>query len=137
MDAWADGMTHALMALLADGPRGRDWLLDAALGPRREPRGGNATRICLFQRRDEAKPGRRDFVVPNLATLADAYRDADPDCDTRLLPDPTGAPLRDQIADHARFDLLVVPHGAGMTHAIWAAPGACAVVLLPTHKTHD
>lgn len=133
MDAWADGSTHALLELLGRGPRARDYLLDAALGV--EERDGTR---CVFQTRDAAAaPGRRHFVVSNLGALAARFAAADPTCDTVLLDDPTGAPLRDQIADHARARLLVVPHGAGAAHAAWAPRGCCVVEVAPRHKRSD
>jgi hypothetical protein len=79
MDAWADGMTHALLELRSRGPRGRAWLLDAA-GVGSDAANGTA---CLFQTRDAAAPGRRHFVVANLAALADRYRAAASGCDAR------------------------------------------------------
>ena len=66
----------------------------------------------------------------NMEEVASHFARAYPVYDVRVV-NPSVLSLADQIATHSGASVIVFPHGAGMSHMIWAAPGARIVEVVP------
>ena len=116
--------------------RARQWYPSppvAEAGPRRP--------VAVFQLRiDDARAAKRKSrlnwntnvprQVMNMQQVATYFARAYPAYDVRVV-NPSVLSLADQIATHSGASVMVLPHGAGMSHMVWAAPGARVVEVVP------